>query len=1474
MRKETINTFSDGMSLDLNPLGTPAKTLTNCLNGTLVTYNGNELTLQNDMGNVEVGTAALPKGYVPVGMKEYGGIIYVASYNPETKKGQLGCFPSPQQIYVSEAAQTILDINLEDEFLIYPEKFWGEEQIPIIDRNEYKEEIFKDFTTQEAKIFNTGDKFIIKTDNAFSNAIRVAIDKNILVIKLFIIPTNGEKPIEISSCERNDLRLYKEKQEWLKDLWIFQNDGMRYIDPTEDQSQGEVLIEKKLPFETILNNYRSFLQTYPGPQGTLEIVFEFNTFKLFNLYRQYDQVGNNFNVQFIGEAFADDLDGCNIVDSSSLQPFALSGSINNNRHSLNNCSVISTKSTGLVASTNKHYIEGNNTLYYDIMPTSPYGALKLFNNSFLKSGELTNAGILAAHNKITNWDFEINTDHAIIQWTYTTFMQDPEIDHMRFVFIPLDETLGKSKSALDQLYITGSSTIESSNVYKIKKLYYSGDFEDQIKLGEEGLLLNYIYLCRLDVIYKNGAVNGQAYKLLYTGTFFNNKDLSQFNNNNRPIVEVECKLRPEQSYTIKKINYTSIIEDPSSDTRTYTTKDKDTITANDVMFLADNERWYKKLVGVIINVECEITSTLSMEASKFVKYGDEVTEVSPLYAGQFDADKTLDKCASGNKIDCAVESVTRYTYDGDADDYVKDKVTEYVEVEKIKSSGNSQWVDSNNATISYTKQGLKYENKCEMEIHRGIASKLGYEDFYTVSQEGLFPVYEPDDALYNEKLFGFRIEDDGSLSNIIHGQDFMGLAMYLAKRRDLNASTATLHEYLNDERKYKDHKNRTAISKYDIDNQTPYSYGGTISVNSSLVNPGSEGTSLIDAIRHHGLQPIQIVASNQYDRVWDRSYWDGDVLPRVTNLMSLPHSEVFEYMEENIYSNPWFVATEGDGREKYYGRAAAEVLGSYITGAKKWQENGETKRTFHASHGMGNAMYIIWQTQYGYMFMNVATPLSIEEDTTHKQFLFDIKPVKNSSGVVQSLKVTKNDTKIEVAASHLRADHMLFCLLSQILIAKCKNSDLLLNAPDIAQLFQSTSFKNKVKLTVKGDQEPVFVLNGKDIETLLSGIINNGVLDPSDNFVPKFISHDYSDGYLDCGGKISTSTNRFGLVNLEELFWNEGLPKFCTLESSEDRYNIYPGKIKSVFGTYLCIIEKNRIGVFQKNKDLIQNGKFYKIFMPVLHSKSNASASTPYSCKNLSTYKEMLEGFAYNDVLIPKTALFKMQGVQLSKLNAQEDLEEPFFNLLYFNSINLKFDMDISEHCSEEIGGTFYRPRDFSEGFAFTTLFGDQSRYLDAHVFLANSVDQLPNACWDVDDGYQCCACLGHNTYGRYGSDNYHHNLSNNDTLCPKDQFRLATEDWANARIEVQAQESGSGDTDDNFRYETKDVTTVSTNSAGQTNYSEQSTTTENTEGSNNTQTTTGSTDIDISTTGTNITSKVIVDLINDQPSGKTPEET
>lgn len=96
-KKQTTNTFGKGMMLDLHPLTVPNDVLTDALNATTITMNGNEGILQNDMGNGRVESAFLPPGYVPVGIKEYGGIIYVASYNPITNKSQIGSFPSPER---------------------------------------------------------------------------------------------------------------------------------------------------------------------------------------------------------------------------------------------------------------------------------------------------------------------------------------------------------------------------------------------------------------------------------------------------------------------------------------------------------------------------------------------------------------------------------------------------------------------------------------------------------------------------------------------------------------------------------------------------------------------------------------------------------------------------------------------------------------------------------------------------------------------------------------------------------------------------------------------------------------------------------------------------------------------------------------------------------------------------------------------------------------------------------------------------------------------------------------------------------------------------------------------------------------------------------------------------------------------------------------------------------------------------------
>lgn len=91
------NSFENGLMMDMNPINTPASVLTNCLNGTFLTFNGNEYILQNDMGNGKVETARLPDGYVPVGCTAFGGIIYIVSQNPKTNQCQIGCFPSPER---------------------------------------------------------------------------------------------------------------------------------------------------------------------------------------------------------------------------------------------------------------------------------------------------------------------------------------------------------------------------------------------------------------------------------------------------------------------------------------------------------------------------------------------------------------------------------------------------------------------------------------------------------------------------------------------------------------------------------------------------------------------------------------------------------------------------------------------------------------------------------------------------------------------------------------------------------------------------------------------------------------------------------------------------------------------------------------------------------------------------------------------------------------------------------------------------------------------------------------------------------------------------------------------------------------------------------------------------------------------------------------------------------------------------------
>ena len=163
-KEETINTFNQGMIMDINPIVTPNDSLCNALNATLVTFNGNENALQCDMGNGRVETAYLPEGYVPIGTTELGGIIYIVSYNPLIDKCQIGSFPSPERsiFQTSNGGVKLIDCN----------QFYENEY--VTGKNGVKYYFVKNYSQKiqlSNNYLNPGDKYQITINDENGNSI-------------------------------------------------------------------------------------------------------------------------------------------------------------------------------------------------------------------------------------------------------------------------------------------------------------------------------------------------------------------------------------------------------------------------------------------------------------------------------------------------------------------------------------------------------------------------------------------------------------------------------------------------------------------------------------------------------------------------------------------------------------------------------------------------------------------------------------------------------------------------------------------------------------------------------------------------------------------------------------------------------------------------------------------------------------------------------------------------------------------------------------------------------------------------------------------------------------------------------------------------------------------------------------------------------------------------------------------------------
>lgn len=152
--------------MDMNPLVTPQTCLSDCLNGTIITFNGNEFTLQSDNGNVKIKDSQITKGFVPVGAKEYGGILYLALYNPVTNNCEIGSIPSPDFSKTPKNSENGVDVEFQAINGQYSKviKLFEKDQMILNPGDEYK---IEEIVTNKSPLYKYNYKIFDSNENMY-----------------------------------------------------------------------------------------------------------------------------------------------------------------------------------------------------------------------------------------------------------------------------------------------------------------------------------------------------------------------------------------------------------------------------------------------------------------------------------------------------------------------------------------------------------------------------------------------------------------------------------------------------------------------------------------------------------------------------------------------------------------------------------------------------------------------------------------------------------------------------------------------------------------------------------------------------------------------------------------------------------------------------------------------------------------------------------------------------------------------------------------------------------------------------------------------------------------------------------------------------------------------------------------------------------------------------------------------------------
>lgn len=533
-KAEAINQFTDGLIMDLYPLTQSNKTLTNALNATIITFDGNEYVLQNDMGNGKVETAYLPEGYVPLGTTSFGGIIYIVSYNPLNNRCQIGSFPSPERnISKDKVIDNIVSISNSDfEF--------DDTQIP---NTQGALVYYLKKNLQEGLTFNPGDKFIVYGDtigdnyekfynqDLYTNTADLSVlKKHTLKLDIGTITENG-KLVKFSN-----LKQYK----------VTNNGDLYHIFQCDTQLSDTDLDEYR---SLVQQPYNIFNSKVSGRLVLIAELIQFNEFSVninnefseqngikiynpsftFNFNSDYPVIPNSIICKLTLHSDQDvTSEESYIIEDCNLQyPFT--------EYSISeNCSTIGQNTPirlGNISNSalilklvnlaeNGYFNQSNRSaryyLKYTFTPCMNWGPV-----SYLAvTGQIDLDKLGSGFINLNQWRYYIEDNRATLTWGLEVY-EEPGyyIDRVKFIFRRLIDTNIGEKLEYNINYRTSYFGIFNESIPLNAQSYKILD--EQGNLSQ--LNSNQVYLVEINVVYKNEHTEEvkKFYRWLFTNAIFN-----------------------------------------------------------------------------------------------------------------------------------------------------------------------------------------------------------------------------------------------------------------------------------------------------------------------------------------------------------------------------------------------------------------------------------------------------------------------------------------------------------------------------------------------------------------------------------------------------------------------------------------------------------------------------------------------------------------------------------------------------------------------------------------------------------------------------------------------------------------------------------------------------------------------------------------------------------------------------------------